>query len=301
MFPMAVNPALTGSMDGSYRVASIYRNQWRNITNPYQTIGFSAEIATSKDINIGASFFKETAGYSGYQYSLSNLSLAYTGVRFGKTGDQQISFGAQSGFVSAKYNLNNFEFGQQWLSGTGYVPGTSSGENFENLSVFVPDISFGISYFDRTPNKAVSAYGGVAVYHLTQPRFSFLGGNNKLPARISAQAGLKVVLNDGVFLMPNVVYNRQQNASEIITAAYAQFYVNDDTDIMIGGNIRIKDAVSPFIGLYFKGLVAGLSYDINTSALANYAPNSNAFELSVSFSGGRARQANSTYFNCPRF
>jgi hypothetical protein len=61
MVPMAINPALTGSMDGSYRVTSIYRNQWANITNPFSTIGFSAELTTSKNISIGTSFFRQTA------------------------------------------------------------------------------------------------------------------------------------------------------------------------------------------------------------------------------------------------
>ncbi len=303
MYPMAVNPALTGTMDGSYRVSSIYRNQWGNITNPYSTIGFSAEIATSKNVNIGASFFKQTAGESGYQYSLANISLSYGGVRFGPTGDQQISFGAQGGFVSSKFDTNGFTFGEQWLPGAGYVPGMSSGEIFENSSAFVPDISFGISYFDGTLNKIISPFGGISAYHVTQPSYSFLanGSTNKLPMRLSAQAGLKFVLTDGVSIVPHIIYNRQQKASEIIAATYVQFFVNEDVDFMLGGNTRIKDSVSPFVGLYFKGLIAGLSYDVNTGPLRTNAPNSNAFEISLSFSGGKQRASNSVYFNCPRF
>lgn len=255
MYPMAVNPALTGTMDGSYRVSSIYRNQWANIITPYQTVGFSAEAVTTKNLNIGASFFKQTAGDSGYQYSLGNISLAYTGVRFGATGDQQISFGAQGGFVNSKYDLNNFQFGQQWLAGAGYVPEISSGETISNLSAFLPDISFGIAYLNKTPNKTISTFGGISVYHVTQPQFSFLGNssNHKLPARLSAQAGLKITLNDAVFLVPNVIYNRQQNASEIVASTYAQLFINEDSDLMLGANIRIQDSVSPFIGVYFKG------------------------------------------------
>lgn len=303
MYPMAVNPALTGAMDGSYRVSSIYRNQWKNISNPYSTVGVSAEIATPKNINIGVSYFKQTAGDSGYQYNLANISLAYSGVKFGKTGDQQISFAAQGGFVNSKFDASGFKFGQQWQPGIGYVSGTGSGENIDNLSAFIPDITFGVYYLDRTPNKTISAFGGVSTFHVTQPRFSFLGniGQNKLPMRLSAQAGIKVVLKNGVFVVPNVIYNRQGTASEIIAATYAQFFVNDDVDVMLGGNMRLNDSVSPFVGLYFKGLIVGLSYDVNTSSLQTTAPNSNAFELSISFTGGKSPAHNSVYFNCPRF
>lgn len=303
IYPMAVNPALTGSVDGSYRVSSIYRNQWANIMNPFSTIGVSAEIVTNKNINFGTSFFRQTAGDSGYQYSMANISLSYNGVKFGENGDQEISFGIQGGFIHSKFNAGYFKFGKQWLPGTGYNGGLNSGENMDNLSSFVPDLSFGVTYFDRTPDRLILPFAGFSVYHVTKPTYSFLanGSSNKLPVRYSAQAGVKIALNEGVALVPNVIYNKQQEASEIIPAMYAQLYVNEDTDLMFGGNVRIKDSASPFVGVFFKGLLVGLSYDVNTGPLRTSVPNSNAFEISVSFSGGKRRSSNSAYFNCPRF
>jgi Type IX secretion system membrane protein PorP/SprF len=53
IYPQWLNPALTGVMDGDYRVAGIYRSQWANIDNGFSTIGVAAELATSKDINVG--------------------------------------------------------------------------------------------------------------------------------------------------------------------------------------------------------------------------------------------------------
>lgn len=303
VYPMAVNPALTGSMEGGYRVSSVYRNQWRNITNPYSTIGVSAELVAGKNINIGTSFFRQTAGDSGYQYSLGNISLAYDGVKFGRDGDQTISFGIQGGFIKSKFDANNFTFGEQWLPGTGYNPGINSGENLNNLSSSVLDLSFGISYFDRTLHKGVLPFAGFSIYHLTQPVYSFLadGNNNKLPMRYSGQAGLRISLNEGFLIVPNVIYNRQQEASEFIAAMYADFYVNDNTNLMLGGNMRIKDSISPFIGLYSKGFLFGLSYDVNTSSIGSNVSNTNAFELSISFSGGKRRDYNSGQLYCPKF
>lgn len=302
IYPMAVNPALTGTIDGTYRVSSIYRNQWGNITNPYSTIGLSAELATEKNINIGTSFFRQTAGDSGYQYSLANISLSYDGIRFGYDGDQQISFGIQGGFIHTKFDPNGFRFGSQWLPGIGYDGGIGSGENMGSLSAFVPDLSFGVTYFDRTPDKIIQPFLGLSVYHVTKPTYSFLGDDqNKLPVRYSAQAGFRLALNEGLYLVPNAIYNQQQKSSEIVAGMYAQMYVNEDTDFMFGGSTRIKDSVSPFIGVFIKGFIVGMSYDVNTGPLKANAPNSNAFEISVSFSGGKRNSSKSAYFNCPRF
>jgi hypothetical protein len=37
------NSAQVGSFNGQFRFAANQRNQWRSVTTPYQTFGFSAE------------------------------------------------------------------------------------------------------------------------------------------------------------------------------------------------------------------------------------------------------------------
>ena len=39
MHPLWLNPALTGAINGDYRVGVINRNQWSSITNAFSTIG----------------------------------------------------------------------------------------------------------------------------------------------------------------------------------------------------------------------------------------------------------------------
>src|SRR5688572_20946835 len=52
-YPMYINPALTGSSDGEYRVSAIYRSQWGAIGNPYRTVGLSFDTRTNKNISLG--------------------------------------------------------------------------------------------------------------------------------------------------------------------------------------------------------------------------------------------------------
>ena len=47
-YPMYLNPALTGSSDGEYRVSAIYRSQWGSVGNPYRTTGASFDTRTNK-------------------------------------------------------------------------------------------------------------------------------------------------------------------------------------------------------------------------------------------------------------
>src|ERR1700755_937009 len=83
-YPMYVNPALAGSSDGEYRVSGIFRTQWGSVANPYRTVGLSFDARTNKNIAIGVNVLNQSAGDAGFNYLTASLSVAYTGVRFGK-------------------------------------------------------------------------------------------------------------------------------------------------------------------------------------------------------------------------
>jgi hypothetical protein len=43
--PLALNPALTGALDGKYRVSTIYRDQWRKVLDePIKTFAVGADL-----------------------------------------------------------------------------------------------------------------------------------------------------------------------------------------------------------------------------------------------------------------
>jgi hypothetical protein len=81
VYPSWLNPALTGAIDGDYRVSAIYRNQWGNIANGFSTIGLSGDFVTNKNLNFGGSVLQQTAGNGGFTYTTAHASIAYTGVR----------------------------------------------------------------------------------------------------------------------------------------------------------------------------------------------------------------------------
>ncbi|NIG56629.1 PorP/SprF family type IX secretion system membrane protein [Chitinophaga sp. Cy-1792] len=303
MYPMSLNPALTGLMDGDYRVSAIYRSQWGSVASPYSTVGLSGDMTTNKNINIGANIFNQKAGNGGYNYLNGYVTVAYTGVKFGPEGDQHISFGFQGGLLSRRFDPAKFQFGQQWLPGTGYDAGIPNGESFQQSKSSVFDAGFGVAYYDATPDKTVSLFGGVSAFHLTQPKDPFLKSGNKevMPVRYSAHMGARIAMNETVTFVPNGVYSLQGNSQEKMLGAYFQLMANETTDVMLGANWRMNDAVSPFAGIYFNGMTIGLSYDATTSQLGKLAnANANSFELSISFTGKRRNSIKTNYFKCPR-
>src|SRR5262245_20435253 len=91
-YPMWLNPALTGAFDGDFRVTGIHRRQWGGLMQPFSTYGLSADLATTKNINLGGNIMNQTAGNAGYNYLNAYASVAYTGLKFGADQSQQIVF-----------------------------------------------------------------------------------------------------------------------------------------------------------------------------------------------------------------
>jgi hypothetical protein len=76
--------------------------------------------------------------------------------------------------------------------------------------------------------------------------------------------------------------------------------VNDETDVMIGGYYRNKDAVAPYVGFDYKNFVVGLSYDVNTSNLGAMTRSVNSFELSFSYIKRSGTKSIFDFIRCAR-
>ena len=302
VYPSWLNPALTGAIDGDYRISAIYRNQWGNIANGFSTIGLSGDVVTNRNLNFGGSILQQTAGNGGYTYLTAYASIAYTGVRFGTDGNQRLVFGLQGGIVQRRFNTSKFQLGDQWNPITGYNPSTITTDVFTTPSSTVFDAGAGLAYYDAAPNRKANLFLGLSASHLTQPDDRFTSGavKGKLPVRYTAHGGVKLTLSEAFSITPNVLYLKQGTAEEKMAGAYAQLRASDNTDVMLGANYRFNDAIVPFAGLYYKSFTLGLSYDINSSDLGKVAGTTNSFELSISYTGRRNRELAGKNFVCPR-
>lgn len=297
-YPLWLNPALTGAIDGNYRVTAMYRSQWGGISNPFSTPGISADIVTNKNVSLGLSVMNLRAGTIGYSYMTGYATMAYNGVRFGY---HQISMGMAFGAINRRFDQSKFQTGEQWNPYTGFNPDAVRAEALNKTSAIAFDAGVGAVYYDGTPGKKANLFGGISAYHLTQPQDPFLAGEHeKMPMRLTAHGGLKYNVNENVSITPNVLYMRQGNSQEKMVGAYAQMKVDETTDFLLGANYRFKDALSPYAGVYYKNYMISVSYDINASDLGKVAGNANNFEISLTLIGRKSVKPDAVPFVCPR-
>jgi type IX secretion system PorP/SprF family membrane protein len=301
-YPMWLNPGLTGVMDGGERVTAIYRNQWSAVMTPFTTTGLSADINTSKNLNLGANFLNQSAGDAGYQYLNAYLTAAYSGVRFGKDNTQQITIGIQAGLLSRRFDPSKFQFGDQWNTVTGYDPGVTSPDQLTKTSASILDAGAGISYFDGDPEKKISFFGGMAAFHLTRPQDPFISNSVKkyLPVRTVLHGGARISMTENFSLTPNLLYMQQGQSREWMIGFFGQMRANESTDLLLGANFRAGDAISPYLGVAFQNFVLGTSYDITISDLAKAVPGTNSIEVSLTYIGRKSGKP-LRYLSCPRF
>jgi type IX secretion system PorP/SprF family membrane protein len=300
-YPLWLNPAMTGVIDGDMRVNLNYRTQWNNITNPFVMAGFSIEGVTDKNLNWGVNILNQSAGDAGYNYFNGYASVAYTGVKFGAQQMTHLTLGIQAGILNRRFDASKFQWGSQYNPLTGFDATAPSNETLTQTSSSVFDANFGALLFDANPDHKVNAYIGGAVSHLTQPSDPFLSTNNyHLPMRFTGHAGARFLVSDDLSITPNALYMRQGNASETMVGAYAQLVVNDISDLLLGLDYRVKDAFVPYVGFRYQDITVGVSYDVNASSLNNLAAGSNAFELSLSYTAHKKKSYPREHFFCPR-
>ena len=210
----------------------------------------------------------------------------------------------QAGIINRHVDESKFKWGEQWNPITGYNASNPITETFAATSSTTLDMGAGALYFDATPNKRTNAFGGFSVFHINKPKDPIVSTQstelNTIPIRYVVHGGLSFNLFERTSIVPHVLYMHQGTASETMLGTYVQLYVNPETDIMIGGYYRFKDAVAPFVGFDWKNFIVGLSYDANTSKLGAMTRNVNSFELSLSYVKRKGTRSIFDFIRCAR-
>lgn len=295
--PLWLNPGLTGVIDGDYRVTLNAKQQWSSISNAYLTAGASFDVAPTKNLSFGGMVLDQKAGDVSYNYLNALASAAYR-IRFGQTGSNIVNFGIQAGVLNKSFDASRITTGSQFDGSGNFNNGLPINENFTSSNTLVPDVNAGVMYFDGSADKQINTFLGVSGNHLTRPVDRFLGNDVRIPIRFTAHGGLRVKVTDVLDITPNGLYMRQGTARETSAGAYAQYFVNQETDLLFGANYRHEDAAIAYFGMHVKNVSFGVSYDFNTSNLNRATGSKGGLELSVSFTSRKGVKGPN--FFCPR-
>jgi type IX secretion system PorP/SprF family membrane protein len=314
MSPLTLNPALTGEMDGSYRVGAIYRNQYGSVTIPYVTPSVFVDGDLFKGCNsksksylgIGLLILNDQAGDGDLQNLSIMLSLAYHQA-LDEDGFWHLSVGLQGGYTMQSVNLNALYFPSE------YNPNTQSYNNSGGPPQPLtgndnyPDFAAGIDV-DGSPSRYSQVTFGVATYHIFQPVETFEGSNNTLTRKYVAHVSATFGINNKLYLFPSAIYllqqpNQELNVGTDIGFNFSQLNGEIGTIFYVGGFYRVtgNDAIIPSVGFMVHGLQVGFAYDVNTSTLQVASHGNGAYEVGLIFIGNFCLHKPPAQYYCPHF
>lgn len=266
--PLYLNPALAGA-NICPRLILNYRNQWPSISNGYVTYSASYDqYSNTLHGGVGAMIYADNAG--GGILKTVNASAIYA-YRLQASDKLVFNLAVQASFMQRALGWDKLKFEDQIDDQLGFVNATSERPP-DNESVMFPDFATGLAFAYGS-----KLYGGVAAHHLSEPDMAFYNeSNNKLPMKITAHAGYNIDFGGGFteseaelskfYMSINALYQQQGPFHQINAGIFVTRY-----PLVIGGwyraNFENPDAFIALVGLTYKNMKMGYSYDFTTSEL----------------------------------
>jgi type IX secretion system PorP/SprF family membrane protein len=311
--PLMMNPALTGKFDGAFRLAGNYRNQWPEIYHAFETKTFSFDAGILRNripeidqFGVGLFGLTDRTSDGVLVSNTAGLSVAYH-KGLDENGYHQLGVGFQGAYMNKRLDVTKVYFEDE-LTPSGFIPGTT-GEFFSNkqINVSYVDVNAGVFYNGST-NGYNNFYLGVSMYHLNRPKESFQGGEYILNPRVTFHTGGKIPSSLHNFIHLSANYSFQTNTRNInFGGAYSLNLNNGDeenpTNLYMGVWTRlnnVNDAIIPYLGLEFRSLHIGYTYDVNISSLKTASKTVGGNEISLIYIK-KPVDPNAKKLNCPKF
>jgi type IX secretion system PorP/SprF family membrane protein len=306
--PVDLNPAFAGDVDGRYRVSLAYRDQWRSIIeSAFTTMGIYGDLKIipdrQKDDYFGAGFSLITDRTALFNINQNMLSLygSYYKALNADLG-QYISAGVNLGIAQRNINYENIYFNDQFNGLDDYSLGTA--ENLPANNFAFMDLGLGVRYTSKTSEYSSFSFG-FSVDHLPGGSISFYNHSvdpdegipdAKIDRKLTGYLSMEIASSEYLAFLPRLLWQKQGPHQMFTAAGLVKFDINsyDNQALHIGGGIRLNQTSSTGLkpsAFYLltayevKGLLIGLSHDININSLSAGHEGKGAFELSISFTG----------------
>lgn len=264
--PLYLNPALAGATECA-RVNLNYRNQWPSLTNAFITYSISYDQnLPSINSGFGVLLINDRQGDGALNTTMAGVIYAYN---LQVTDGLFIRFGAEASYYQQRLDWEKLVFADQINPINGSIIGISNQTPPENTNIAVADFSVGtvVRYYDQF-------FVGFTADHISQPSLSFYDNpDNKLPLKLTAHGGVSINVSRGIIgninendfsIEPHILYMYQQNFQQL----NAGLYLNRKPFVLgawFRHNFQNPDAVIILIGISFKNIKFGYSYDIGLS------------------------------------
>jgi len=314
--PLTLNPALTGTFDGKYRLALTYRDQ-----EPFQTFAGAIDLRfglnrvgkSNKDaFGVGVVFYNDRVPAVGFSNNNINVTGAFH-KSLSRAGDQYLSAGFQVGIAQRNFNYENFDFDDQFDGDGSYTNPTA--EILPENNFAHADLGVGINY-TYAPDRGTSIFAGASLMHVLEPEISFyyddeepeFSNSSLLHRKYTAYVNFSIPMGEAVRFQPRALFYAQGPHIAVNAGANFRFLFDEisGTALHVGGwarpvgndeNSFSMDAVVGMVGLEYSNFLLGFSYDAQLESIGAVRDRRGAFELSLAYLG---EYQNETVL-CPKF
>lgn len=268
-----MNPAVGGSLD-YMPISTSIRSQWAGLDGAPKTQTLSAHKRFGERMGLGAFLFNDATG----PISEKGLQLSYA-YHLPMTNDARISFGLGAMLFLHSFDINQLQFDEPEDQTTQALNGNS----------FSPDVNFGILYY--TDQYKV----GISISQLLQSSTYKDDENEKL----NSLARHYYLHGEYIFNIDNDFDVIPSALIKYVTGAPIQFDVNFrglyKKKYWLGLSYRDRESIVTLIGMEWKTLRLGYSYDITLSDINNYS--SGSHELNLTYIFGKKENETTSSFN----
>lgn len=296
--PLYLNPSLAGASICP-RLIGNYRNQWPSLGNAFITYNASYDQYVNF-LHGGVGLLVTADRTGGGNLNTTAISLTYA-YKMQLATHVYASAGVQGGYFQRTLDWADLQFEDMIDPQTGFTLPTSE-KAPENPRVGVLDLSAGVMvwYDDHL-------YGGFAVSHLTEPKIGFYADQQtKLHMKYTVHIGSVINLGTSGFdegnefsISPNILYQQQFKFHQLNLGMYLTY------NFIVGGvwyrlNFENSDAVITLIGIQYRSLSAGYSYDWTVSSLGLGGGGAHEVSVAWQFPCSEKRR-HIKAIKCPRF
>jgi len=295
--PLNINPGLTANIAADWRAIANYRTQWLGPAAPYTTGTisydrkiFQHKIAGMEEKNywgMGAMVMFDYAMQGIVKSTYGSFNLLYN-IRL--TGGDKVNrlgagFGAIYGNRYVDFNRLTF---QEQFTGSGFNTALPTGEAaLTSMKPYV-SASFGLVYSRSTDKSNIDI--GTSIFHFNKPKQTFLSDPNQfLPPRWVVHGNYEAWLNDGLVLNTNAIYQKQEKASYYSFGGGLGFEISRVESSLFNAGLWYwsDNAITPYVGLSYRDMQFGISYDFTISKLRETPRQTTSFEISFILRGSK--------------
>ena len=314
--PLTLNPALTGKFNGDLRAAGNYRNQWPDVNRAYITSTIAVDLPTLQSflpaddrLGIGIMAMTDKTANGILTSNYVAFSTAYHKA-IDEEGLHQISVGFQGTYANKILDGPRLHFLDGLQIDGSWLPSPTEPVNLVVVSTSYFDMNTGFLY-NGSLNGSNEVYFGVSVYHLNQPKESFLGVDNiTVPTRLTLHAGGYFPSEStGQTWYLSALYNRQATASELVFGGALELNASSEdnkiVNVYFGSWARlnnVSDALIPYVGMDYGSFNLGLTYDVNISGFKVATQSHGGMEISLIYTFKQDKDSGTKdKVQCPHF